>query len=101
MDGFLDSILQVRATYGDVYIGILRYCVPAIAAFLLLRCIKPLLTFRREPEIWAWLNMEDGTQIPITHWENVIGRSRSCDVTAHSAMFLLTHCGSRWLINHL
>ena len=81
MDGFLDAILQVRATYGDVYIGFLRYCVPVIAALLLLRCIKPLLTFRREPEIWAWLNMEDGTQIPITHWENVIGRSRSCDVT--------------------
>ena len=81
MDGFLDSILQVRSVYGEVYIGFLRYCVPVIAAFLLLRCIKPLLTFRREPEIWAWLNMEDGTQIPITHWENVIGRSRSCDVT--------------------
>ena len=81
MDGFLDSILQIRATYGEVYIGFLRYCVPVIAALLLLRCIKPLLTFRREPEIWAWLNMEDGTQIPITHWENVIGRSRSCDVT--------------------
>ena len=81
MDGFLDSILQVRSIYGEVYIGFLRYCVPVIAALLLLRCIKPLLTFRREPEIWAWLNMEDGTQIPITHWENVIGRSRSCDVT--------------------
>ena len=81
MEGLLDSILQVRAAYAESYIGFLRYCVPAIAAFLLLRCIKPLLTFRREPEIWAWLNMEDGTQIPITHWENVIGRSRSCDVT--------------------
>ena len=81
MENFLDSILQVRAAYAEVYIGFLRYCVPVIAAFLLLRCIKPLLTFRREPEIWAWLNMEDGTQIPITHWENVIGRSRSCDVT--------------------
>ena len=81
MEGFLDGVLQVRAAYAEGYIGFLRYCVPVIAAFLLLRCIKPLLTFRREPEIWAWLNMEDGTQIPITHWENVIGRSRSCDVT--------------------
>ena len=81
MEGFLDGVLQVRAAYAETYIGFLRYCVPVIAAFLLLRCIKPLLTFRREPEIWAWLNMEDGTQIPITHWENVIGRSRSCDVT--------------------
>ena len=66
---------------GDRYIGICRMVVPALALFLVLRCIWPLLTFRREPEIWAWLNMPDGTQIPITHWENVIGRSKSCDVT--------------------
>ena len=25
--------------------------------------------------------MSDGTQIPITHWENVLGRSKSCDVS--------------------
>lgn len=63
------------------YIAFARYAVPILAALLLLRCAWPLLTFRREPEIWAWLNMPDGTQIPITHWENVIGRSPSCDVT--------------------
>ncbi len=63
------------------YIGVLRIALPVLAGFLLLRCILPLLTFRREPEIWAWLNLADGTQIPVTHWENVIGRSRSSDVT--------------------
>ena len=54
---------------------------PVLTAMLLLRCIVPLLTFRREPEIWAWLNLATGEQVPITHWENVIGRSKSCDVT--------------------
>ena len=83
MEAFLDTVLQARQIYGDTYIGFLRYAVPVLAAFLLLRCIRPLLTFRREPEIWAWLNMADGTQIPITHWENVIGRSKSSDVTIH------------------
>ena len=63
------------------YIGLLRIAAPFLAAFLLLRCATPLLTFRREPEIWAWLNMADGSQIPLTHWENVIGRSKSSDVT--------------------
>ena len=81
MEEFLASFVQARETYVDVYIGFLRYAVPVLTAFLLLRCIKPLLTFRREPEIWAWLNLADGTQIPITHWENVIGRSKSSDVT--------------------
>ena len=52
-----------------------------LTLLLLVRCIHPLLTFRREPEIWAWLNLATGEQVPITHWENVIGRSKSCDVT--------------------
>ena len=63
------------------YMGFLRWAVPVLTAILLLRCILPLLTFRREPEIWAWLNMATGQQVPITHWENVIGRSKNCDVT--------------------
>ena len=81
MEEYLASFLAERGEYVLAYIDILRYGVPLLAALLLLRCIKPLLTFRREPEIWAWLNMEDGSQIPITHWENIIGRSKSSDVT--------------------
>ena len=77
----LHTILQNQGAIGDMTIHILRYLAPALAVFLLARCMKPLLTFRKEPEIWAWLNMPDGTQIPITHWESVIGRSKSCDVT--------------------
>ena len=69
-----------EAVAGD-YFGFLRYAVPALTVILLLRCILPLLTFKREPEIWAWLNFSNGTQVPITHWENVIGRSKSSDVT--------------------
>ena len=75
------SFFQDQAALGNAYIHILRYAALAVAIFLLLRCIMPLLTFRKEPEIWAWLNMPDGSQIPITHWENVIGRSKSCDIT--------------------
>ena len=81
MAGFLDMFLQSRDAYADAYIGLLRYAMPVLAGFLLLRCILPLLTFRREPEIWACLELADGTQIPIPHWENVIGRSKSSDVT--------------------
>ena len=78
MEAILNEIfVQMQS---DGYIGFLRIAAPVLTVFLLLRCLLPLLTFRREPEIWAWLNMPDGTQIPITHWENVIGRSKSCDV---------------------
>ncbi len=66
---------------GMEYVAFLRYAAPVLTLLLLLRCVFPLLTFRREPEIWAWLNMADGSQIPVTHWETVIGRSKSTDVT--------------------
>ena len=81
MEDILDTLLAGQEILSAEYIGFLRIAAPVLAAILLLRCALPLLTFRREPEIWAWLNMADGTQVPITHWENVIGRSKSCDVT--------------------
>ena len=81
MEELFNALVGAQDTLAAEYIGFLRLAVPVITALLLLRCVLPLLTFRREPEIWAWLNMPDGTQVPITHWENVIGRSKSCDVT--------------------
>ena len=81
MEEILQTVLQSHSDLGDMIIHILRYLAPLVALILMIRCIKPLLTFRKEPEIWGWLNMPDGTQIPITHWENVIGRSKSCDIT--------------------
>jgi len=66
--------------YVNVYIGLLRYAAPLLAFILLWRCLKPLMFFKREPEIWAWLCMQDGTKHPLTHWENVVGRSKSSDV---------------------
>ena len=77
---WLAALYQADETYVQVYQAILRYLAPALMALLLFRCIKPLLTFRREPEIWAWLCLEDGRKLPITHWENVIGRHRRSDV---------------------
>ena len=73
--------LEDLGAFASTYISVLRLAVPVIGLLLLIRCAIPLLTFRREPEIWAWLNMAGGRQVPITHWENVIGRSKSSDVT--------------------
>ena len=81
MEQALMDFLQSQGILAEGYLAFLRYAAPAVGILLLLRCASPLLTFRREPEIWAWLNLSDGSQIPITHWENVIGRSRSSDVT--------------------
>ncbi len=80
MEELWNQIALAQEPLAGEYINFLRLAVPILTALLLLRCALPLLTFRREPEIWAWLNMPDGNQIPITHWENVIGRSKACDV---------------------
>lgn len=80
MTGLITGILDADATYINVYIAILRWVAPVLAAVLLVRCVKPLLTFRREPEIWAWLCLSNGKKLPITHWENVIGRSKRSDI---------------------
>ena len=81
MEAILQAFWNAKDTYITVYTGLARIAVPVLTAIILLRCALPMLTFRREPEIWGWLNLTDGKQIPITHWENVIGRSQSCDIT--------------------
>ena len=81
MEEILNNLPADPALLASEYVGFLRLALPVLTVLLLLRCFLPLLTFRREPEIWAWLNLSDGTQIPVTHWETVIGRSKSCDVT--------------------
>jgi len=75
-----DLFAGVDSTYVHVYIAVFRWLAPVLAVLLILRCAKPLMTFRREPEIWAWLCMENGQKIPVTHWENVIGRHKKCDI---------------------
>ena len=80
MAGMTEMLTGASDTYLYVYLSILRYVAPILAAIILFRCIRPLLTFRREPEIWAWLILSDGTKLPITHWENVIGRSKRSDI---------------------
>ena len=81
METILNNLSVDPAALTSEYIDFLRIALPMLAILLMLRCFLPMLTFRREPEIWAWLNLSDGSQVPVTHWETVIGRSKSCDVT--------------------
>ena len=62
------------------YIAALRYALPVMAAVILGRAAWSLLSFRREPEIWAWLSMPNGDRLPVTHWESTIGRAKSSDI---------------------
>ena len=84
-------LTAAQSVYADVLIAALRYVAPILMLILLTRCIVPLLTFRREPEIWAWLCLEDGTRLPITHWESVIGRNKHSDIVINAPTVSRVH----------
>ena len=91
MQRLLEMLEKAPDTYGYVLTSVLRYAVPVLAFLLLYWCLKPLLTFRKEPEIWAWLCLADETRLPITHWENVIGRSRHSDIVINTPTVSKSH----------
>ena len=78
--------------YLNVFTAILRWAAPILTAILLFRCIYPLLAFRREPEIWGWLCLANGKKLPVTHWENVIGRSKRSDIVIDFPTVSKNHC---------
>ena len=57
-----------------------RALVSGLAVWLLVRCCKSL--FRgRDRESWGFVTLSNGARYELYHWENVIGRSKSSDVT--------------------
>ena len=76
----IGSALANNPAISSAFLTVMRYVFPALAFCVLFRCGKSLLTFRKQPEIWAWLNIGGETSLPVTHWENIIGRARACDI---------------------
>ncbi len=87
----IENLQHALPVYVNVYIAIFRYVAPVLAAIILFRAVWPLIRFRQEPEIWAWLCFPDGHKEPITHWENVIGRHKSSDVVIDLATVSRSH----------
>lgn len=80
MEGMQAALGALPVDFANVYIALLRWIAPILMGVIVYRCARPLLSFRREPEIWAWLRLSDGNSLPVTHWENVIGRSKKSDI---------------------
>ena len=59
---------------------VFRWVFVVLAAYILLISIVSLLSTRATPEIWGYYMVEGGGSFPITHWENVIGRSKTADL---------------------
>ncbi|MDD6022751.1 MAG: FtsW/RodA/SpoVE family cell cycle protein [Oscillospiraceae bacterium] len=83
MGDFLDKVSDFVLTLvdrGGALTTLLRYVFPVLVLIILIRCAISLLGFRKEPEIWGHIAFEDGSRLPVTHWENIIGRNRSSDI---------------------
>lgn len=89
--GVINALQNADPVYVNVFIAIMRFLAPLLAGVILFRAIIPLISFRREPEIWAWLSISDGRKVPITHWENVIGRSKMSDIVLDLATVSRSH----------
>ena len=56
-----------------------KYMLIILSLAIIARCIRSMLSERYEPEVWAYLRI-GGRNIPVNHWENIIGRSYSSDI---------------------
>ncbi len=74
-EAFLDLV-----SMGAAVTTVLRYVFPVLALMILIRCAISLLGFEKQPEIWGHIAFEDGSRLPVTHWENTIGRTRRNDI---------------------
>lgn len=80
MNDFFNNLLAALSAAAPTALWIGRICMTVIAVWLLIRCARSLFSGKREPEVWGFLSLSNGARYDLTHWENVIGRARSCDV---------------------
>lgn len=58
---------------------ITRHLLIILSVAILFRCLRSLLSDKYEREVWAYIRAGQ-TDIPVCHWENIIGRSLTADV---------------------
>lgn len=58
---------------------VLRFILTALALIVIWRTCKSLLNTEDDMEQWGMLSLPNGAKIPLNHWENIIGRSKTSD----------------------
>ena len=76
----LTSFLEAYPLAVEWYTAFVRFLFPVLAVLILYRAVRSLLKLPHTPETWGQLSLPNGTPILLTHWENILGRGRSCDV---------------------
>ena len=56
-----------------------KYLMILLSVIILIRCLRSMFSVRYDPEVWGYMRVGN-ERIPVNHWENLIGRSRSADI---------------------
>lgn len=83
LQSLLDHVTAFLAAHplaGSWYTAVSRILFPVLAVLILFRAIRSLLRIPNVPETWGQLSLPNGASILLTHWENIIGRSKTTDV---------------------
>ena len=106
----LDALRQLPQAYPVLfawYTLILRLLFPVLAILMLVRIIRGLVKASPKPEIWACLSLPNGAAEPLTHWENILGRSPASDVLLNYPVVSRQHAAlirsadDRWMVYDL
>ena len=79
----MDQLTAALGQYPMVwawYTAIVRFIFPILAVGILAGAIRSMLRMTHVPEVWAYLTLPNGGEEPLTHWENILGRSGASDV---------------------
>ena len=80
-----------------------KYLLIPLSLVVMLRCIRSMLSSGYESETWATARFGRDS-VPVTHWENLIGRARSADIRIDRESVARTHAvltrrdDGRWMI---
>ena len=68
-----------------------RWVCAGLGVLILMHQLLSLIKMRNPSEIWAYLRCPDGSSVPLTHWENLIGRGRGCDIILNLSSVSRSH----------
>ena len=81
--------------YDDIYFYVTnysRYLIAILAVLILGSCVVSLVTRQFGSRVGSYLlDQKTGEKLPLTRWENAIGRSPSCDVVLEPAVISRFH----------
>jgi len=60
-------------------VKIISFIAPLFAIIVLIRAVRSMFNGKTQTEIWGYIQTDEKV-LRITHWENIIGRTRSADI---------------------